>query len=320
MTIYKPKPFIKWVGGKGQLIKTIENNFPTKFSQIKDLTYIEPFVGGGAVLFWILSKFPNITKAVINDINPDLTTAYKTIKNNPNDLIIYLQAIQEEYIPLSEEKRKEYFLEKRCKFNTKSLDEIENTALFIFLNRTCFNGLYRVNSKGLFNVPFGKYTNPKICDKETILSDSKLLQKVKIINVDFEKTLDYIDENTFFYLDPPYRPLNLTSSFNSYSKEPFNDKEQIRLKKFCDKITQKECFLMLSNSDCKGANPLDDFFDDLYSKYIIERVWASRSVNSNSEKRGKLTELLISNFKNDKLIDLNYQFVAENQVYKYASI
>jgi DNA adenine methylase len=235
-------------------------------------------------------------------------------------LVKYLKAIQEEYIPLSEDKRKEYFLAKRSKFNTKSLDEIENTALFIFLNRTCFNGLYRVNSKGLFNVPFGKYTNPKICDEETILADSNLLQKVEIINVDFEKTLDYVDENTFFYLDPPYRPLNLTSSFNSYSKDPFNDKEQIRLKRFCDRITQNGYYLMLSNSDCKGANPFDDFFDDLYSKYKIERVWASRSVNSNSEKRGKLTELLISNFKDNKLINIDHSFKNQEPIYQYANI
>lgn len=315
------KPFVKWVGGKGQLLSQIDNALPNRLFREKDITYIEPFVGGGAMLFYILEKFENIKKAVINDINKDLIVAYKTVRDNPNKLINRLKEIELEYLSLSEERRKEYFLEKRDLYNTKLLPEIENTSLFIFLNRTCFNGLYRVNSKGLFNVPFGKYTNPKICDEVTILNDSRLLQKVEILNSDFEKTINYIGKNTFFYIDPPYRPLNITSSFNSYSKESFNDDEQIRLKKFCDKITQESCFLLLSNSDSKNTSPLNDFFGDLYHKYKIERVWASRSVNSNSQKRGKLTELLISNFNNDKLIDVgDYQFVAENQVYKYANI
>ena len=314
------KPFVKWVGGKGQLLSQIDSALPKRLFMGKEVTYIEPFVGGGAMLFYMLEKFQNIKKAVINDINKDLIIAYKTVRDNPKELINRLKEIEIEYLALNEEKRKEYFLEKRDLYNTKQLPEIENASLFIFLNRTCFNGLYRVNSKGLFNVPFGKYANPKICDESTILKDSKLLQKVEILNSDFENTINYIDGNTFFYFDPPYRPLNVTSSFNSYSKESFNDDEQIRLKRFCDKITQKECFLMLSNSDCKSVNPLNVFFDDLYSKYKIERVWASRSVNANSEKRGKLTELLISNFNNNKLIDLDYSFVAENQIYKYANI
>jgi DNA adenine methylase len=314
------KPFVKWVGGKGQLLSQIDNALPKKLFVGKEVTYIEPFVGGGAMLFFMLEKFKNIKKAVINDINKDLILAYKTIRDNPNRLIICLKEIEFEYLALNEEKRKEYFLEKRDLYNTKQLSEIDNTSLFIFLNRTCFNGLYRVNSKGLFNVPFGKYSNPKICDEATILRDSKLLQKVEILNSDFENTINYIDDNTFFYFDPPYRPLTSTSSFNSYSKESFDDSEQIRLKRFCDKITQKNCFLLLSNSDCRSANPLNDFFDNLYNNYKIERVWASRSINSNSEKRGKLTELLISNFKNDKLIDLDYHSVAESQIYKYANI
>jgi len=314
------KPFIKWAGGKGQLLSQIENALPKRLLKEKSITYIEPFVGGGAMLFYMLEKFNNIDRAIINDVNNDLVIAYKTVRDNPNALINRLRVIESEYLSLDEERRKEYFLDKRDIYNTKLLTEIENTSLFIFINRTCFNGLYRVNSKGLFNVPFGKYSNPKICDEATILRDSKLLQKVEIINADFEKTLDYLNDNTFVYLDPPYRPLNITSSFNSYAKEPFNDSEQIRLKGFCDKITQKGCFLMLSNSDCKGANPLDDFFDDLYSKYKIERVWASRSVNSNSEKRGKLTELLISNLKDDKLINIDHTFINQEPIYQYANI
>lgn len=293
----KAKPFIKWVGGKTQLINEIEKVLPNHLLTSNNLTYIEPFVGGGAVLFWILQKYPNIKNAVINDINPDLTTAYRTIKKSPNDLISRLKQVQAEYLPLSEEKRKEYFLAKRSLFNTKNLDAIENTALFIFLNRTCFNGLYRVNSKGLFNVPFGRYANPKICDEETILADSELLQKVEILTGDFNETINHIGEKSFFYLDPPYKPLSETSSFNSYTKEAFNDDEQIRLGNFCKQIDSLGHSFMLSNSDVKGKNPEDNFFDDLYINFDIRRVFATRMVNANAEKRGKLTELLITNLQ-----------------------
>ncbi|MEG0519306.1 MAG: DNA adenine methylase [Bacteroidales bacterium] len=289
------KPFIKWVGGKSQLLTAIKNTLPSDFADRKKLTYIEPFVGGGAVLFWILQEFPNISKAVINDINSDLTLAYSTIKNMPNELIDSLITIQEEYLPLNEVDRKEYFLSKRARFNTKNLDAIENTSLFIFLNRTCFNGLYRVNSKGLFNVPFGRYANPKICDVETILADSKLLQKVEILTGDFSNTLNSATSNTFFYFDPPYKPLSETSSFNSYTKEAFNDNEQIRLGNFCKAISEKGYSFILSNSDVKGRNFEDNFFDDLYSNFDINRVLASRIVNANASKRGKLTELMINN-------------------------
>jgi DNA adenine methylase len=296
------KPFIKWVGGKTQLINSIEEVLPKDLKHNKNLTYIEPFVGGGAVLFWVLQKYPNIKKAVINDINPDLTTAYKTIKHNPRGLILELQSIQNEYLPLNEYNRKEYFLMKRDRFNTKTLEPIENTALFIFLNRTCFNGLFRVNSKGLFNVPFGKYANPKICDEQTILADSELLQKVEILTGDFEATLKHADENSFFYFDPPYKPLSDTSSFNSYAKEVFNDTEQIRLRDFCHRIDLLGHKFVLSNSDLKGKNPHDNFFDELYKQFDIQRVYANRMVNSKVEKRGKLTELLITNFQLSRLL------------------
>lgn len=291
----KAKPFVKWVGGKTQLINEIEKVLPNNLFACNNLTYIEPFVGGGAVLFWILQKYPNIKNAVINDINPDLITAYQTVKKSPNELINRLKQVQAEYLPLSEEKRKEYFLAKRSLFNTKKLDAIENTTLFIFLNRTCFNGLYRVNSKGLFNVPFGRYANPKICDEQTILADSELLQKVEILTGDFNETINHIGESNFFYLDPPYKPLSETSSFNSYAKEAFNDDEQIRLGNFCKQIDSLGHSFMLSNSDVKGKNPEDNFFDDLYINFDIRRVFATRMVNANVEKRGRLTELLITN-------------------------
>lgn len=293
------KPFIKWVGGKTQLLDEIDRKLPADFAERKNLTYIEPFVGGGAALFWILQKFPNIENAVICDINKDLMTTYLVIKNQPEKLIAFLQKIQKSYLSLDDEKRKEFYLEKRNRFNKKECDEIENSAIFVFLNRTCFNGLYRVNRKGEFNVPFGRYANPKICDEATILADSNLLQKVTILNGDFSETLRFANKNSFFYFDPPYKPLSETSSFNAYAKEAFNDSEQIRLSEFCKEIEMRGAKFILSNSDVKGRNPNDNFFDDLYRQFIIQRVWAKRIVNANAEKRGKLTELMIQNFESN---------------------
>ena len=291
------KPFIKWVGGKGQLIEQLEALLPADFAERGNITYIEPFVGGGAMLFYMLQKFPNIKSAVINDINPDLTLCYQVVRDNPTELIRSLDAIQTEYHSLcSEEKRKLFFLQQRELFNTKSLNRIDNCTLFFFLNRTCFNGLYRVNKSGKFNVPFGKYATPAICDAATIYADSKLLQKVEIMTGDFEQTIHKINGNTFFYFDPPYRPLSNTSYFNSYTKESFNDDAQIRLKFFCDRLNELGVDFMLSNSDCFGNNGKDRFFDDLFIDYKIERVWASRNVNAIASKRGKISELVVGNY------------------------
>ena len=299
MTKIKAKPFIKWVGGKGQLIEQLEALLPADFSERENVTYIEPFVGGGAMLFYMLQKYPNIKSAVINDINPDLTLCYQVVRDNPTELVKSLDAIQTEYRALrTEEERKMFFLGKRDRFNTKSLDSIENCTLFFFLNRTCFNGLYRVNKAGKFNVPFGKYSTPTICDADTIYADSRLLQKVEIMTGDFEQTYTKIEDNTFFYFDPPYRPLSNTSSFNDYSKEDFNDNAQIRLKYFCDKLNEIGVDFMLSNSDCLGKDGIDRFFDDLFIDYRIERVWASRNVNAIASKRGKLTEIVVNNYHN----------------------
>ncbi|MGN1236343.1 MAG: DNA adenine methylase [Bacteroidaceae bacterium] len=293
----KAKPFVKWVGGKGQLIKQLEALLPVDFAEMKDVTYIEPFVGGGAMLFYMLQRYPNIQHAIINDINPDLTMCYQVVRDNPTALIKSLDSIQSSYYGFqTEEERKAFFLQQRERFNSKTLDKIDNTTLFIFLNRTCFNGLYRVNKAGKFNVPFGKYTTPAICDPATIYADSKLLQKVEIMTGDFERTFEKIRGKTFFYFDPPYRPLSNTSSFNDYSKEDFNDDAQIRLKLFCDRLNESGINFMLSNSDCLGKDGTDRFFDDLFIDYRIERVWASRNVNAIASKRGKLTELLVRNY------------------------
>lgn len=293
----KGKPFIKWVGGKGRLIEQLEALLPVDFDDWISVTYIEPFVGGGAMLFHMLQRHPNIKSAVINDINPDLTKCYTVVRDTPMELLGHLEELQQQYDALrDEESRQQYFLEKRTLYNTRVLSDVENSALFLFLNRTCFNGLYRVNKSGQFNVPFGKYVAPTICDKQTILADSHLLRNVEVLTGDFEQTLGKIGERTLFYFDPPYRPLSATSSFKDYAKEGFNDEEQIRLKEFCDRIAAVGASFMLSNSDGLAKGGTDNFFDELYENYEIERVWASRSVSANASRRGRLTEILVRNF------------------------
>lgn len=295
------KPFLKWAGGKGQLLSQFDTLLPPDLAG-KEFTYIEPFVGGGAMLFHMLQMFPKIRKVVINDINPFLVTAYRVVKDNPNELVERLKDIEFRYYELeNEEAQKTFFLDIREIFNEKLLDDIDRTSYLVFLNRTCFNGLYRVNAKGKFNVPFGRYSHPTICNGETIKADSAALNRVDItiLNGDFEKTIDFIGEGyNLFYFDPPYRPLNATSSFNSYSKEDFNDEEQIRLRNFCALLDEKlGVNWMLSNADCSAKNPDDRFFEELYKDFYISRVYASRAINANPSKRGKLTELLICNYR-----------------------
>lgn len=295
------KPFLKWAGGKTQLISSVEKKMPNSFGQT-NYTYIEPFVGSGAILFWVLNNFPKVKKAVINDINEDLINTYRTIALLPKEIISNLEVLQNEFHDLegNEENKRAYYYQKRTLYNSRNEINSVHSALFIFLNRTCFNGLYRVNRKNEYNVPMGGYKKPTICDKENILAVSEALQKVEILCGDFEQTIDYTRNNTLFYFDPPYKPLSETSSFNSYAKDEFNDNEQIRLKDFCSKLDMLNHTWILSNSDLKGKNENDNFFDDLYSGFNIQRVEAKRSINANPEKRGKLTELLITNQVNNQ--------------------
>lgn len=300
-TTHVAKPFLKWAGGKGKLLPQLEMALP-QILYDNEFTYIEPFVGGGAMLFFILQHFPHIIRVVINDINPNLTATYQTIKEKPEELVSNLRTIEKHYNSLAnQESQKAFFLEMRRHFNEGPLMQTEKSALLLFLNRTCFNGLYRENANGFFNVPFGKYARPTICNENLILADSELLNRydVKITTGDYSQTKDEIADNelTFFYFDPPYRPLNDTSCFNNYAKEGFGDQQQIELAQFCRTISQCANVLwMLSNSDCSAYNSTDSFFEDIYDGYRIDRVWASRAINANPQKRGKLTELLISNF------------------------
>lgn len=295
---YSAKPFVKWVGGKTQLLGDLKKILPQDLLQRESVTYVEPFVGGGAVLFWLLQEYPNITKAVINDINAELICTYRVIKHEVENLIEELARLQELYLPLADNERKDFFLAQRKRFNEGNNADVETAALFIFLNRTCFNGLYRVNSKGKFNVPHGKYANPRICDKETLRADAALLQRVEILCGDFAQTGRYAGENVLYYFDPPYRPLTETAAFTSYSKEGFGDAEQTRLRDFCDQIAAQKSLFVASNSDPKNVDENDKFFDNLYSMFSIKRVSASRMVNANGNGRGLVSEIMISNVVN----------------------
>ncbi len=292
------RPFIKWVGGKTQLLDEVHKSLPADFASREHVTYVEPFVGGGAVLFWILQTYPNIDRAIINDINSELICTYRVIKDDVESLINVLRRLQEEYIPKNAGERKDYFMEKRSLFNTRRTSLVETAALFIFLNRTCFNGLYRVNSKGEFNVPHGKYLNPRICDANNLRACSAVLQRVEILCGDFAETGRYAGPNSLFYLDPPYKPITETSSFTSYSKDGFDDTEQIRLRDFCDQISKDKALFVASNSDPKEVNPKEDFFDSIYNHFFIKRVSAARMINSDASGRGAISELMISNVVN----------------------
>jgi len=294
------KPFLKWAGGKGQLINTFDKMFPNELKEGKIKTYIEPFVGGGAVLFHVLQNY-NIEKTYINDINKELINCYRCIKTDVNEVIKQLEVLEKEY--LSCDDRTKYFYNVRDRYNSIHLNEhydFEKCADFIFLNHTCFNGLYRVNKSGKFNVPHGKYKNPLICDKDNLLACSKLLQKVEISFGSYEQVLSNADNNTFIYFDPPYRPLVENNSFVSYDKSGFDDKDQIKLAENFKDLDKKDCLLMLSNSDPKNTNENDNFFDDLYNDFEIERVYAKRMINCQASKRGDITEIVVMNYKRRK--------------------
>lgn len=299
------KPFLKWAGGKTQLIQQLEDRLPSHVKTSKKIkNYIEPFIGGGAFFFYLRNHY-EIESSVIVDINPEIILGYKTIQKKHLDLIESLKEIQDQYISLSEEKRKVFFYDIRESFNKKipSMDYkkfnptwIERTTQLIFLNKTCFNGLFRQNSKGEFNVPFGDYKNPKICDDVNIKACTEALQNTEILNGDFLITKPFVTADTLIYLDPPYRPISKTSSFNSYSKGGFGDEEQKRLASFFAEMSLRGAYLILSNSDPKNIDEDDNFFDEMYHDYKIDRIAASRMINSKADKRGILNEILVTSF------------------------
>lgn len=287
------KPFIKWAGGKSQLLEVIREKYPSGIER-----YCEPFVGGGAVLLDVLANFQP-KEVLINDINPELVNVYTQVRDDVDDIIAMLSDMQDEFWVLNTDEHKAYYSEKRAKFNElihAGEQSVQKAALFIFINKTCFNGLYRVNSKGFYNVPMGSYKKPLICDAENLRLISGLMKNVGIRCGNYSECADFIDENTFVYIDPPYRPLNTTSSFTSYAKEEFGDEQQIELGKFIEKISSKGARVVASNSDPKNTDENDEFFDEIYKKFIISRIKATRMINSKGTGRGDISELLICNY------------------------
>lgn len=296
----KIRPFVKWAGGKGSLIPQLNNFYPYELKNGIIERYIEPFVGGGAVLIDILQKY-DVQEAYAFDINIDLINSYNVIKNNVNELITILKEMETEYLQLEQEERRNYFYNKRDEYNGYILEEneqsIHRAAQFIYLNRTCFNGLYRVNKSGKFNVPMGSHKNPTICDEENLRKLSELIQNVQFQYGDYKKSTEYVTENTFVYFDPPYRPLNVTSGFTSYTKEDFNDDNQRELATFYRELNDRDAKLMLSNSNPKNTNKEDTFFDNIYQGFKIDEIYASRMINANSQGRGKISEILVTNYE-----------------------
>ncbi|MFA7543158.1 MAG: DNA adenine methylase [Candidatus Cloacimonadaceae bacterium] len=290
----KMKPFVKWAGGKAQLLSEIRKHYPAGLGTAIR-RYAEPFVGGGAVLFDILNHY-DIDAIYISDSNAELINSYRVIKDDVELLISYLNVYQKDYLPLADDKRKQYYYEKRTRYNAlkqEAILDVEMASLFIFLNKTCFNGLYRVNAKGEYNVPMGSYKAPLICDAENLCAVSKGLSKVQIECADYRQSSTFIDANTFVYFDPPYRPLNATSSFTAYTKDSFNDVSQKELAEYIGRLSLRGARIVASNSDPKNTAPDDDFFDELYAQMNIMRIPATRMINSDASARGKINELLI---------------------------
>ena len=293
------KPFVKWAGGKTSLIPQITKYFPFELRNGKIEKYIEPFVGGGAVLIDILQKY-DVKQAYAFDINKDLINCYNVIKYKVEDLIQKLEKKEKEFLALCIDERQKYFYDIRTKYNSYFLNaelDAERASEFIFLNRTCFNGLYRVNKSGKFNVPFGKYKNSTICDSRNLRNLSILFENTIFKCGDYKESESLIDEKAFVYFDPPYRPLSVTSGFTSYTKEDFNDENQKELAKYYNKLNVKNAKLMLSNSNPKNTDENDDFFENIYKGFNINEVSAKRMINSNSKGRGEISELLITNYK-----------------------
>lgn len=303
--INNAKPFLKWAGGKSQLLKELNKRLPSNLKDTGTIErYVEPFVGGGAMFFNLKNHY-NIKESILLDINRELVMAYHVMKNDHKILIDILDDIEDNHLKKDENARKENYYRIRNIYNSKLKDFdfdnyneqwIERTSYFIFLNKTCFNGLFRQNKNGQFNVPFGLYKNPKICDKININLVNQALNNTEIICSDFINSNKYIMEGTFVYLDPPYRPISKTSNFTMYSKEGFTDFDQLKLANFYKNIDQKGAYLMLSNSDPKNNDLTDTFFDNLYGKYNIDTVSAKRNINRNSAGRGTINELIIMNY------------------------
>jgi len=303
----RAKPFLKWAGGKRQLLAQLEVHFPPQLHNGEISRYAEPFVGSGALFFEIFQNYP-IQECLLADVNPELILVYKTIQQDVNGLIDRLGEIEMHYLELDPDQRKDFYYQIRAGYNqqreTFQYQEFDSewtlrAAYMLFLNRTGYNGLFRLNSKGGFNVPYGRYKNPRILDAENLHSVAALLHGVSIQYGDFGDTADFVNERTLVYFDPPYRPLSSTAHFTSYSKERFDDQQQLRLADFYRQLDAEGAKLMLSNSDPHNVDPQDDFFDRAYRGFRIERLKARRNINRDAGKRGQISELLVLNYNSE---------------------
>lgn len=300
------RPFLKWAGGKRQLLNQLKPLFPEALVSGDISRYCEPFIGGGAVFLEVVANY-NIREAFLYDNNLDLVIAYNVIRDSVDDLILELIKLEKKYLKLSAKKRQMMFYEIRESFNDerknvykkKATNEKKcaRSAKLIFLNKTCFNGLYRVNKAGDFNVPLGRHTNPSILDKENLLNISKTLSIATIECKDFSHVMSMADGNTFVYCDPPYRPLNETSNFTAYSKNAFNDEEQLRLASVCKKACESGALVMISNSDPANTNSHDTFLNEAYKEFYFHKVSALRAINSKGAGRGSVSELVITSYE-----------------------
>jgi DNA adenine methylase len=301
------KPFLKWAGGKSQLLEKFLAYYPTELKNGLLTNYCEPFMGGGAVFFDLVQRF-NIKSALLCDINPELILTYRVIQQDVLKLIETLHSFKKQYENLSESAQSKYFYEVREQFNRNhsntnylkySEDWILRAAQIIFMNKTCYNGLFRFNQKGEFNVPAGRYKNPRILDEANLIKVSKLLEIAEIRNAGFETVENEIKLNSFVYYDPPYRPISKTSGFTAYSRFKFEDNEQRQLAALFHRLHKKGVKQMLSNSDPKNIDPSDNFFDEIYKEFSVYRVPARRMINSNAAKRDSINEIIVTNYGMD---------------------
>jgi len=298
------KPFLKWAGGKGQLLERFQELYPKELKEGKIKTFYEPFLGSGAVFFDVAQHY-NIEHAYLYDINEELILTYRVIQKDVSKLLDFLYRYQKNYLKLDKKQRQKFFYDQRTNYNLQrfnidydrySEQWFPRAAQLIFLNRTCFNGLYRVNSKGEFNSPAGDYENPTICDEQNLLAVHQVLQIAVIKKADFKEVVNDLKASSFVYFDPPYRPISKTASFKAYSKHDFTDNEQIQLANLFRKLDKKGNLLMLSNSDPKNHDPNDNFFDEIYRDYNIIRIPAKRMINSDPTKRGAINEIVVTNY------------------------
>jgi len=299
------RPFLKWAGGKSQLLSQFGHYYPPGLQRGAIRRYVEPFVGGGAVFLDVVQRY-DVGEAYLIDVNLELILAYRVIQRAPEQLIERLRTIHERHYALPEDAREPYYYRMRDAYNALQRDVdpgrfsdawVARTAHLIFLNKTCYNGLYRVNLKGEFNVPFGRYVRPAILDEENLLALSALLQRAELVAGPFTRAEAFVDDDTFVYFDPPYRPLSPTAHFTSYARRRFDDDDQVALGRFYAHL-DRTCGarLMLSNSDPANVDPGDDFFQRLYGDFHVHRVRANRTINARADKRGKVSELLITNY------------------------